>query len=269
METTCYFDFTGKGLIADHLCHKKIDIEGFQPHTHDTWELIYIKTGSVSYLVEGRCYTAESGNCILTRPGIRHTIRFRDFDLYDRYAILVNNPLFDTIPETMEVINLGSNPIISDLFQKMDFYAGYLDMDALERVMLHLTEEALLNFKILSDQLPEHYTANATVTKAIAYIDMNLHKQISLEELCLSLHITKSHLHRLFMEHLQLPPAKYIMSKRLHKARTTIRAGCKPTRVYQSCGFGDYCTFYRNYSRQFGYPPSEEQDRPNARQIEW
>lgn len=269
MDIQCYFDIFGKQLMANHLCHKRMDIDGFLPHTHDTWEVIYIKSGSVSYLIEGRCYTVESGSCILTRPGVRHTIRFRDSSVYDRYAILLNSPLFDTLPETLEVISLDNNPIVQELFHKMDFYTAYLEGDTLEWVLTQLTEEALLNFKIVSDQLTEHYTANPIITKAIFYIDTHMQDQISLDALCSHLHVTKSHLHRLFMEHLQLPPAKYIMAKRLHKARMTIRSGCKPTQVYNVCGFQDYCTFYRNYVRHFGYPPSEEQGRPSSRQIEW
>ena len=48
-----------------------------------------------------------------------------------------------------------------------------------------------------------------------------------------------------------------------------IRSGSKPAKVYNLWGFQDYCTFYRNYVRHFGYPPSQEQDRPAKQKIEW
>lgn len=269
MDTLCYFDVSGNQITANHTRYGQPDRDGFPPHTHDTCELIYLKNGSVSYLAEGRCYTVESGSCILTRPGVRHSIRFQDPAVYDRYLLLPDKSLVDPLPETLEVIKLGSNHIVQELFHKMDFYADYLEGEPLERILNNLTEEVLLNFKLLSDQQVGNYTANPIITRALSYISIHLQDHISLEALCEYLHITKSYLHRLFMEHLLLPPAKYITAKRLSKARMEIRAGGKPAQVYHLCGFQDYCTFYRNYVRHFGYPPSEEQNRPSARQLEW
>ncbi len=269
MDTVCYFDISGAQIAAAHECYKQIDRDGFRLHSHDSWELIFLKNGSISYLTEGRLYDLESGSCILTRPGIRHTIRFRDKAIYDRYVFLLHTPLLDTLPELPEVIIPGNNQIVQELFYKMDFYADYLAPEALERVVSNLVEEAILNFRIISARQPEDYTANPIITEAVSYITAHLQEQITLESLCNHLHITKSYLHRLFMEYLQLPPAKYITTKRLSKARMDIRAGCKPAQTYSLWGFQDYCTFYRNYVRYFGYPPSEEQDRPSAQKIEW
>jgi transcriptional regulator GlxA family with amidase domain len=35
-----------------------------------------------------------------------------------------------------------------------------------------------------------------------------------------------------------------------------IREGEKPTAVFRQCGFGDYATFYRNYTAFFGRSPA-------------
>lgn len=269
MDTVCYFDISGEPVTASHYCYKQMDTDGFPPHTHDCCELIYLKNGSVSYLAEGRHYIVEAGSCILTRPGIRHTIRFRDNAVYDRYVFLLDRSLFDPLPESLEVLNLKSNAIVQELFHKMDFYADYLEQNSLETVIRNLIEEALLNFKIISARQPAGYTANPIITEAVSYITTHLQEPITLEALCAHLHITKSYLHRLFLEYLQLPPAKYITAKRLNKARMDIRAGCKPAQTYGLWGFQDYCTFYRNYVRHFGYPPSEECSRPSAQVIEW
>lgn len=269
MQILCYYDISGNQFSADHLCYKQLQADGFQPHTHDLWELIYVKSGSTSYLSEGKHYFADSGSCILTPPGVCHTLQFQNKDIYDRYTILFS-PLQDVFPENIpEVIQAGSNPILKELFQKMDFYNSYLEPASFEKIVQNLAEEAFLNFRIAADGRQENYTANDIVTQAILYINTNLESSISLSELCDKLHVTKSHLHRLFINHLQISPAKYITVKQLEKARMQIRAGSKPAQVYIRCGFKDYCTFYRNYIRHFGYPPSEECSRPCTQKVEW
>ncbi len=269
MNKLRYFSISAEHLSADHFCYKQLQSDGFHPHTHDMWELIFVKSGSVSYLSEGKCYCVKDGDCILTPPGVRHTLQFCKKDIYDRYTILFC-PTKTTLPANIpELIHADSSPIIKELFHKMDFYCEYLDAASFENIVQNLTEEALVNFRIAADGVQENYTANTIVTQAIFYINTHLDMQISLNDLCDYLHVTKSYLHRLFSEHLQITPAKYIAVKQLNKARMQIRAGGKPAKVYNQCGFQDYCTFYRNYIRHFGYPPSEELGRPSSQIIEW
>jgi AraC-like DNA-binding protein len=47
------------------------------------------------------------------------------------------------------------------------------------------------------------------------------------------------------------------MEKRLLLAQKLLSAGEKATAVCEQCGFGDYTTFYRNYTSFFGQLPSE------------
>ena len=102
------------------------------------------------------------------------------------------------------------------------------------------------------------FDGNPLVRAAIDYINDNLTVIRSIEDICASLFITKSHLHHLFTEHLQVTPAKYIVAKRLILAQRLIRRGQKPTEVFFQCGFLDYATFFRNYKRHFGYAPNRE-----------
>ena len=269
MDALRYFDFTGKKIEIGHQRDRQITRDGYGPHTHDGWEMIHIKAGRLTYQSEGRSYTVESGSCILTPPGVYHTLRFLDKTVYDRYVMQLNSPLFDVLSDLPEVVDISNNQLVLDLFQKMDFYATYLDGALLDEALVRLAEEALLNFKINSNQHPKNYIDNPIITQAILYINEHLQEVISLDALCAHLHITKSYLHRLFLDHLQLSPGRYITGKRLEQARMDIRSGIKPAKVYSLWGFQDYCTFYRNYVRHFGYPPSQEQDKPAKKKIEW
>ena len=105
------------------------------------------------------------------------------------------------------------------------------------------------------------------IDKAIEYIEKNITQNFTLETLCNQLYINKSHLHRLFLKHLQITPKKYITSKRLEFAQKLLRRGAKPIDVYLYCGFSEYSTFFRDYKKHFGYSPSQEADKKIKREI--
>jgi AraC-like DNA-binding protein len=96
------------------------------------------------------------------------------------------------------------------------------------------------------------------VCAAIAYIEEHLTTLTGLDEICRGLYITKSHLHHLFTEHLQITPKKFIVSKRLALAQREICSGGRPTEVCRRCGFADYSSFWRAYTAHYGRRPSEK-----------
>lgn len=271
MEIIRHFDYTGKGLQFLHVCYRNVETDGFAQHVHSTFELIYLKRGEVTYTVEGKSYRIESGTCILTRPGTQHAVILNRKDIYERYVVffetsMLSPQVYSALPQNLDVIRLNGYPIAEQLFQRLDFYAEHLDQETLGLMLQRGLDEILLNLSIISsrysDLVDSHrYTANTIVTQAIDYISQNLSSDIRIDSICRQLHITNSYLHQLFMEHLQISPKKYINMKRLMKARLAIRAGSKPTAVYADCGFQDYCSFYRNYRKFFGYPPSEESEK--------
>lgn len=270
MEPTKISTFSGSNIIFNHFCYIDMEEDGFFPHTHDVFEMIYLKKGDVTYTTEGKNYRVKSGEIILTRPGYRHNILFNRKDTYDRYAILFDEGLLPApLPKAADVISFDDNSFIAEIFHKTDYYCAQLSKDALGRMLAHLTEEVLCNVLLNLTSTPEDtalYTANPIVRKAVAYIRQHLDCDVA--QLCAQLHITDSYLHRLFVRHLGISTKRYILSKRMQKARSLIRAGKKPTEIFTACGFTEYCTFFRNYKHYFGYPPSEEPTKALIREIE-
>ena len=85
---------------------------------------------------------------------------------------------------------------------------------------------------------------------------------ISLKE-----YISKSYLHYIFENQLNITPKKYILSKKLLHAQQDIRNGDNPTQVYSNYGFLNYSSFYRAYIKRFGYSPSNEFQGKNTKCI--
>ena len=278
MKQVLYSEFKDNVLVYNHIRYENLKVEHIPPQTHDVFEMIYLKNGDISYLVEEKSYRISSNTLILTRPGKLHSLQIHDRDAYDRYDIFfedctVLGSVLGKIPEGLDVLSFQDNMAILELFEKMDRYCKYFSGEELKTVLADLIEQILYELVIFTRQRDtEHeqqHTANPTIAAAIAYIDNHLDADICLDDLCQALYISKSYLHQLFMRHLQSSPHRYIMAKRLLAIRQRIRAGARPTDIYAQYGFSEYSSFYRAYVKQFGYAPSEEGKRSIIREIEF
>ncbi len=270
-------EYSDNSFIYNHLRYTDVEWPCVPPEAHDVFEIICLKKGDITYLVEGKTYHVTENSMILTRPDKRHIIYFNERSEYDRYDLMFDKSIllpeiYDALPQHLDVINLEGFPVVLNLFEKMDFYYAHYSGAALKNILVHLVEEIFYNVIVLCDDVyekkTEHsYTANSAVLKAITYIEQNLNRHFTLDTLCKELYITKNKLHLLFLQHLQITPKKFIITKRLEAAQKALRHGMKPTDVYVECGFLEYSTFWRNYKRHFGCAPSNEPNRKTMREI--
>lgn len=261
--------YIDENIYFNHFYGESVDIEDYahEPHIHDVCELLFIKKGTPKYFVEGKSYKLSKNTLVFSRPGDRHKIYFDESGPYERYNILYDEKkipfdLYRKIPPKLDIINFDGNTIVTDLFKKSDYYCEHFEGEKLGKLMTSIVEEIFFNISIAIDEnkATDHSSASANpfITAALTYIEENLTANITIDSICDELYITKSHLHHLFINHLQISPKKYILSKRLGLAKKAIRAGLKPIEACMQSGFSDYSTFYRDYKNHFGHSPSQE-----------
>lgn len=266
--------FKDDSILFNHArCVDPLQIE-FPLHTHDICELILLKQGDVTGIIEGKTYKLQPNSIIIFRPRLVHGIRIDSNVPYERYNIIFDettmaNQSFQKIPKNLDVIDCSNNRFICDLFKKLDYYYEKFSDHDFGKLVNGLVEELVFNLSI-ADMDPSQENSscsNSLITTALDFIDRHYTEQLTLEDICSELYISKRHLHHLFMEHLNITPKKYINSKRLLKAQSMLRTGSKAYDVYLNCGFTDYGTFYRNYMQKFGHSPSRENTIEIERQI--
>ncbi|MBQ8689711.1 MAG: helix-turn-helix transcriptional regulator [Clostridia bacterium] len=262
---------SSNAINYNHVIHDSISAEKFSIHYHDRCEIIFCMGGDVSYIAEGRSYKLSRGDIVISRPTVIHTIIPAENTTYERYDVIINQKLlptriWDKLKRGRDVYHCLGNERIIDLTAKLDYYYKRFDDEDYARLVFNIVEEILYNLSELEGS-NELAVSNPILDKALAYIRENLTTLTGVEEISKALYITKSHLHHLFSEHLQITPAKYITSKRLLLVQKRIRRGERPTAVFSECGFEDYATFYRNFKKHFGYSPAEEGKVEVKRQI--
>lgn len=238
--------------------------ENIPTHTHNTCELLFVTKGNLTYVVEGKHYPVSKNTLIISRALAAHAILPKAPTEYFRHNIIVDETkcganIFPLIPPNIDVMNLSGNEQICGLFKKMEYYCGNAQGAVLETLLRNLTEEILYNIVLISREqnISSTSTSNAVVMQALQYINENITDPLPITKICEALYITKSHLHRMFMTHLNTTPKKYIMVKKLRMAQAEMQAGGHPSEVAVRYGFANYATFYRNYKEHFGVIPSE------------
>ena len=259
-------EYMDDNFIYNHCIKTEQIMHNYPSHYHNMYEIIFLKEGDISYLASDSACPVRKNSLIFTRPGQLHSIRIDKDTPYDRYNFLIKPEamipgLLDSIPEDTHVLCLDSNPLIIQLFDKLDFYCEQLSGEQLGRILGHLAEELLLNLQFHVTQMREGKSPgkHPIIRQAIVFIEDNLSTLSDVDVVCREVGVSKSYLYRLFQAELQVSPKAYIMVRRLNLARQEIILGAKPSAVYAQCGFSDYSTFFRAYKKHFGYPPAGTQ----------
>lgn len=232
-------------------------------HCHNFFELIYVVSGDLAHVVEGRRYRLGPGSLALVRPSTYHCLQVLSGEPYERYNILFDPvrhgvPGAERLPRELEMVDLSGNSILTGLFDRMDVYAQ-ADPESFQELLRLLLNELCLNLLLFPPgRQREEEALSPLLTRALDYMNRNLFTIQSVDEVARALFVSPSYLYAQFRSCLHQSPKKYIQDKRLLAAQRMLRAGGKPAAVSRECGFREYTTFYRSYTALFGHSPSAE-----------
>ena len=109
-----------------------------------------------------------------------------------------------------------------------------------------------------SSSSSHHASGYEYVQKAARFIEYNYSRSIDVEDIAASAGISRSHLYRLFMENISMPPNEYLMRCRMNKAAALLEEGrLSVGEVAFSTGFSDQLYFSRVFKKYMGIPPSQ------------
>ena len=267
--------FRNEKVLYNHQFFPSSENKHFDFHVHDICEIIFLKKGSASAIIGNSIYKLRKDSIIIFKANTPHRIAVDDGADYERYDILFDettlaNRIFERMPSELALIDCSGNEYITDIFKKLDFYCESFGESELDILIPNIIEELIFNLYLSSSLEPEGdmLSMHPLVEKAVKYVNKHYSEDITIDDISDHIGVTKSHLHHLFSEYMKITPKKYINMRRLAKAQKLIRMGSKPSVIYASCGFGDYATFFRNYTEHFGYKPSEENKIIKERKIE-
>ena len=100
-------------------------------------------------------------------------------------------------------------------------------------------------------------TPNA-VSHIIDYISGHLSEDLTIDALAKKIGYSPSGITHCFKKELGVSVHRYITMRRMILAEKLIKSGEKIINVPSACGYRDYSSFYKAYTKYYGHPPSEE-----------
>ena len=277
-KTLSSFDPRQKMLRPDFEVAHKWDtgLKDVELHHHDFYEVNFLISGDVTYVIESRVYHVRPGQMLIINPRELHQVYIQpDAAPYERYMLWIDPGLLQSLsseqtdlcrcfdmtrPHYGNLLHLPAEqrrsiPAMMETLLKEQNQPTYgsdlLRQNLLTELMIYINR--LANLPNASAE--EDSGTSSVVTRVIDYINDHYHEPLSLDVLAEQFFVSKYHLSHEFTRQMGIGIYQYIQKKRLLIARQLMAQGQKPVWVYAMCGFGDYAAFFRAFRKVYGLSP--------------
>ncbi len=232
-------------------------------HVHDFHELYILLDNDCNFLLEDKIIELHPFQLIHIPPECYHQALTRDSTtMYQRLIIQFKtpqDPFFKELLDNLSFCRISSNPTLFQHIQRILHYEQILSYEEFDLLKEGLLIELLLLLKATqTDDQPDFVHVNPIISAAINYIDSHLNEPFRLNAIAAFCNVHPNYLSSLFRKHTMVKISDYTRHKQLLLARKYIRNGELPMQIFDKCGFTDYSSFSRAYSRSFGYSPSND-----------
>ena len=237
-----------------------------QMHWHESIELIYVIEGTCSIDYDTTSMLVHAGEIAIIPCNENHNVQAHS--TLTHYYCLIINPLdCNHLPFSVESTSFKriiKDPTITELFIKITNelsnhpkHYQFVVKSLITYLMIALAREHTMEFQSLTT-LPNHKDSKILlVQKAILHIRSNFTKNLSLEELCMHIGVSKYYLCRIFKEVTQKTITQFINELKCQYAQKLIyESDYTINHISELCGFNSVPYFYRIYKKHVGVTPS-------------
>ncbi|MBQ3596288.1 MAG: helix-turn-helix domain-containing protein [Clostridia bacterium] len=243
------------------------------PESHGQMEILYLLSGGIKYFIEGEEYAVNSGDVIVVASGEMHSIEIPKGLVYERIVVMFD---LDKISKTLGVYEeVFQNLIVSKTQAIRVIPKTLAEQTEIKKIMLAIAQCERSNMptvslvgwvlnlavelsKILGEKsvLSMPLSIDKTVKQAIEYVNQNLDKKLSLDEISAAVYVSKSSLCHKFASSMKMTVSSYVTVKKIHKARQLIKEGMSVYQAAREVGYEEYSTFYHSYKKYLGCSPT-------------
>jgi AraC-like DNA-binding protein len=233
---------------------------------HDFYAVSLNYLGRGAFECRGELHDASPGSCNLIAPGERHTGRTAAGDGWAYRNLYVETPLMVRLLNGVDwpgpVPAAFRAPLAKDGILAARLARAFASMIAsnsrlqnetlLLSVVARLTTTHFERAHTLAGVGREH----AAVTRIREWLDAHSERNVSIRSLAGLAGMSAYHLVRVFHRQVGVPPHRYQMIVRVHRARKLLAQGAAPSDVAYRTGFCDQSHLTRCFKKTLGVTPS-------------
>lgn len=244
-------------------------------HFHEFDKMIVLLSGRVQYEVETSAYDLRPWDVLLVRHHAIHKANIDVSEPYERIILYIDGRYVERAAPDERLLTCfdrtdapgmhclrpdgGAREKLRTVLTAMEeaLGDGGFGADTLRNTLL-LQLLVLVNRLVPeapADRRPRAY--DDKIEQTLSYINENLDRELTVEQLAARIYLSRYHFMRLFKEQTGSTVHAYIRRKRLLRAAKLIRGGAPVSRVAADTGYADYSAFYRAFRDCFGASPSD------------
>lgn len=237
-----------------------------QMHWHESIELIYVLEGICSIESDTSYTLVHPGELSIISCNENHRVRYK-MPLTHYYCLIISPLDCDQLPFSLE--NTSFERIIKDSFilelflkitdelSKHPKFYEFTVKSMITRLIIELVRQHTSTTQLLITSSIQKDPKMLLVQKAILYIHTHFTENLSLEELCLHIGVSKYYLCRIFKEITQKTVIQFINELKCQYAQKLIsESDYTINQISEMCGFNSLPYFYRTYKKYMGVTPS-------------
>ncbi len=228
----------------------------YPPHVHDAWTLLIVDEGAIRFDLDRHHRGAAGASVTLLPPNVAHDGRAATGDGFRKRVLYLDTTVLDEGLAGAAV----DRPGVDDPLLRHRIHQLHLALDAPGDEL-----EAESRLALIRDRLRGHFRAvppaggppAAGVADGLRdLLDARTREGITLTEAGALLGCHPGHLVRSFTSTFGLPPHRYLVGRRVERARRLLLDGRRPADVAAEAGFHDQSHLHRHFVRHVGVTPA-------------
>ncbi len=139
-----------------------------------------------------------------------------------------------------------------------DIISAFHDENTDQRLLCDYVHRRILWNAYASSKKQPRSAYPKTLQRAMDFCKDRKHFTSGIREIASAAGVSESHLHELFLKHLNISPHEYLLDSRMRFARLYLADSNETIKtISQMCGFGYLESFYRAFKKQVGMTPAE------------
>ncbi len=232
----------------------------YSAHRHREIELVLMRTGSSTAIIEGTPYTVNAGDALLIYPNQLHQYISHQPENYILLIIPANiyNDYIDRIEGHLPIFPIARGAALPDTMLRT-LAEICLQVNAQEDYQQHkCLIGALLGAVLNLFTLKKAETNNSSLEKILMYCDRHYTENITINQMAKELPMGKYYISHLFKKQIGIGLNDYINTLRIEAAqKLLITTEFSITEIAFNAGFSCPRTFNRVFYKQLGMSPRE------------
>ena len=254
--------------IIDHIANN------VEPHTHDFYQMIFCQKKGGEITIDNKTHEAKQDHIYFIKPGTNHTIKQKnDMKVIDLKFFVYGDDLNSCLQNTPTEFQLDDISFMKMMFlfiakEGIDgkAYCNEVTNSALKLLLakiVHKFNESSIStphdYQVFFD--PPEYTKNNTdimILELKNYIEQNIDKPITLDELAARVNFNKTYLVKRFKTLFEVSPIKFVLNMRIEKAKQMlISENLSIQEIAEKVGFNSLHYFSSVFKQIEGVAPTE------------